>query len=126
MNALRNWMIVLMLTSMGLQIVACNTLAVTGDKRYKAELNSVLLSVQADLEASGALAARTEKKLDALLTKYEPTYGPKGSFIRVKEMRDKLREAKADTNPATQFQKIEEAKMLKTECENFLSTEIKD
>jgi hypothetical protein len=126
MNALRNWMIVLMLTSMGLQIVACTTLAVTGDKRYKAELNSVLLMVQADLEANGALGPKAEKKLDALITKYEPTYGQKGSFLRTKQMRDKLAESKADTNPATQFQKIEEAKQLKTEAEGYLSTEIKE
>jgi predicted GTPase len=126
MNALRNWVIAIMLVNIGLQLAACSTLAVSGDKRYKAELNSVLLAVQSDLESNGSISAKTEKKLDGLLTKYESTYGQKGSYIRTKDMRDKLREAKADTNPSTQFQKIEEAKMLKTEAEGFLTTEIKE
>jgi hypothetical protein len=126
MVSLRNSLIALMFVCVGLQIAACNSLALTGDKRYKAEVNAVLLSVSSDLDKDGAISAYSQKKVDALIAKYEKDYGGKASFMKIKEMNDLLKAAAADTSQATQFRKIEEAKQAREMAESYLTTEIKE
>jgi hypothetical protein len=123
MKVLRNGILVLMVICVGLQFVACSTLAMNGDKRYKVELNNILLRVQSDFDKSGAVSGDTRKKLDDFLTKYEADYSSKASYTDAKKMRDLINEAEADPNTA--FGKYQQALALKTSAEEYLTTEVK-
>lgn len=123
MKTLRNGILVLMALCVGLQIVACTTLALSGDKRYKVELNNIFTNVQADFDKDGGISPATKKKLDELITKYEADYGTKASFTDMKKMRDKIVEA--ESNPDNKFHIYQEALQLKTEAEQYLTTEVK-
>ena len=124
MKAMRNAILVLMVVCVGLQFVACKTLALGGDKRYKVELNNILLNVDTEFSKDGAVTPGTRKKLDEFLTKYEADYGTKASFTETKKMRDLINEA--DTTPeATRFTKYQEAMASKASAEQYLTTEIK-
>lgn len=124
MASIRNAVFVMMAVCIGLQIAACNSLALSGDKRYKTEINNVLLSAASDFEKNGSVSAVTTKKMETLLTKYEAEYGGKGSYMRVKEMLDLIKEAEA--NPTGAFNIYRQALQKKTEAEGYLTTEIMD
>lgn len=121
MASIRNAVLVMMAFCIGLQIVACNSLALSGDKRYKTEVNNVLLNAQADFDKNGAISEATQKKMTALLTKYEAEYSGKGSYMKLKDMVTAIDEAEAD--PANAFKKYQAALAMKHEAENFLTTE---
>jgi hypothetical protein len=123
MKGLRNGILALMALCVGLQFVACSTLALNGDKRYKVELNNIFLNVQSDFDKEGGATPQTRKKLDELITKYEADYGKKASFTCMKQMRDAINEAEADPN--NKFSKYQVALQLKNEAEDYLTTEIK-
>src|SRR5690242_2762220 len=124
MKTLRNAILALMVVCIGLQIVACTTLALNGDKRYQLALNNVLLNVQSDFDKDGSVSSSTRKKLDELLTKYEKDYGTKASYTDTKKMRDLINDA--ESNEASKFSKYQEALQMKTEAEQYLTTEIKN
>jgi len=124
MTSIRNAVIAMMAVCIGLQIAACNSLALSGDKRYKTELNNVLLSAQSDFDKDGAVSPTTLKKMEGLLGKYRAEYAEKGSFIRFQEMVDLIN--RAEQTPAEAFGLYREAFAKKIECESYLTTEIKD
>jgi hypothetical protein len=124
MVRLRNAVIVMMLICIGLQLVACNSLALSGDKRYKTEINNVLLNCNEDFSKNGEVSDATVAKMDKMVTKYQADYGEKGSFIRFKEMIELVKKAKADS--ANAFNLMQQAMMKKSEVEGYLTTEVKD
>lgn len=124
MAALRLAVIALMIGCISLQVVACTTLALSGAKRYKTEMNNVLLNAQRDFEKDGAVSATTKGKMEKLLTKYQTEFGEKGSYMRFKEMYDLIVEAEAKPNEA--FQKYQVAMQKKSDAEGYLTTEIMD
>ena len=126
MKSLRNGILALMVICVGLQFVACSTLALNGDKRYKVELNNILLNVQSDFDKNGDVTPEDRKKLSEFLTKYQTDYGKKASYQAAKAMNDDIVAAEAmDTQDPNRFAKFQQALSNKTESEQYLTTEVK-
>src|SRR3954468_17906185 len=89
-----------------LLINSCDVLkkniATSGPQRYKSEVASVLQDAKEQLETDGKMNPTTRKKLDKIVSKYEPTMGGGNSMRALKDAQKEL--DLMDSDSANAFQ----------------------
>jgi hypothetical protein len=100
----------------------CKTLAMSGKEKYKVDMNNIFLSIRDEVTNQGTASEKNVKKLEELLTKYRPEFGPMGSFIQAETVLSELKLAVSE--PDKQFLHNQKALMAAGQSQEFLKTEI--
>ena len=101
---------------------SCQTLALTGAKKYKVDLTQVMMKIQAEIEQDGEVSDRTVEKLENLINASRDEYGKKGSFIRSEYVLETLKQAKE--KPDEKFQILRSTSVVCDEVLEMLKTEV--
>lgn len=110
-----------------LGLCSCNSLALTGPKKYKVDLSNILLAVKGDIENTGAVSEKNVTKLQEFLDANREEFGTKGSFIRTQEALDSiLASQSAIAEGKDGFMMLQEAKQSIYSAQDMLKTEVKD
>jgi hypothetical protein len=104
-------------------LASCQSLALSGSRKYKTDLLNALLNIESEIEKDGAVTDRNIDKLEKVLARYEPEYGKKASFMYASEV---LRICKdVQTNkPADAFSQYKSVQMQITNTGEVLKTEV--
>jgi len=124
MNSFRITMLVLVALGLMLAVASCDSVAITGDGKYKADMSNALQNLKNQIEQDGTVTEQKVQKLETLLTNYEADYGKKASHIHSKTAIASIKEAQAD--PANEFKNLTAAKAAIYMALDALKTEIKD
>lgn len=114
----------LVLATIVVGVVCCNTLALSGEKKYKVDLSNVLLNIVDEIETNGAVPDRTFNKLAGLLEKSEEEFGIRTSHMQSKAALESLQKAKDD--PSNAFEHYQNALMCIANVQDALKTEVRD
>ena len=107
MHVFRISMIVLVTLGFVLAVASCNSLAITGDKKYKADISNALQNVKNEIEQNGSVSDVKLKKLESVVANYEADYSNKSSLIIAKQALDAIHQAQAEPN--NQFNLLQQA-----------------
>ena len=124
MHAFRITMILLVALGFVLAVASCNTIAITGDKKYKSDMSNALQNVKNEIEQNGSVSDAKLKKLESLLASYQEEYSKKGSHIISTEAVEMIYKAKED--PANEFKLLQQANQSIYQALDTLKTEVKD
>jgi len=118
--------ILLALVAVGLLLgmLSCNSLALSGDKKYKTDLTNVLLKIKAQIEQEGDVPEGSVTKLEKLLDNNEEQFGKKGSFREATMIVEDLKNANAD--PAQKYSMNQNALLKIIGVLETLKTEVQD
>lgn len=105
-------------------LLGCNALALGGAKKYKVDLQNVLMNIQDEVESEGIVSDRTYSKFQNFMEKYKEDYGNKGSYIKAQNVLEHLTAARND--PENAFMEYQKAKMEITLAQDLLKTEVQD
>jgi len=103
MHIVRIGSLILAMTLLLVFADGCKSLALTGSRKYKVDLTNACLNIQNEIEQDGAVKQTTVDKLTAVLTKYQPEFGKKGSWTQSSKIRDTVQKVISE-NPANAFQ----------------------
>ena len=110
---------------LALCLSACNSLALTGPKKYKVDLQNIMLQIKSEIDNQGSVSEKTMNKLDGFLEKHREEFGGKGSFMRSEEALEAIKEAKAgEAEGKNVFQKYLEVKQSMNSAGDMLAPEI--
>jgi hypothetical protein len=107
-----------------LGIAGCNALALSGEKKYKVDLQNSLLRIKDEIEQDGEISDRSIGKLQSVLEKYEEEFSQKGSYataLKLIETADRIKD-----EPNNEFTLNQSVLMMIVDIEDTLKTEIKD
>lgn len=114
----------LVLATIVVGVVCCNTLALSGEKKYKVDLSSILLNIVDEIETDGVVSERTYTKFAGLLERTEEEFGVRSSHMLSKDALKALQNAKEDPNSA--FDHYQNALMNIANVQDALKTEIRE
>ena len=124
---LRNALITLAAVTLLLSATACDVLqkniATSGPQRYKSEVAAVLGDAKVELDNDGKVKPVTRKKLDAIVTKYEPQFKAMNSMRALKDAQVEL--DKMESDPNNSFQHKDQAMYNFAEALKALETEVR-
>jgi hypothetical protein len=114
--------IALLVSASGCDILKKN-IATSGPARYKSEVASTLGEAKDQLDTNGQLTPATRKKIDGIITKYEPQFKEMNSMRALKNAQDQLNQMTSDPNNA--FQHKDQAMYHFAEALKALETEVR-
>ena len=105
-------------------LLGCNALALGGAKKYKVDLQNIMMAIQDEVDRDGMVSDRTYTKFQNFMAKHEEEFGRKGSYIKAKNVMEHV--TAALNNPDNAFMDYQKAKMEITLCQDLLKTEVQD
>ena len=102
----------------------CNTLALTGHKKYQVDLSNLLLQIRKQIEEQGKITPKLLNKYDMFLSRHNEAYALKGSHIRASEALAELKLG-ANATEEIRYQHNLTAKLLMSQSQDLLTTEAK-
>jgi hypothetical protein len=105
-------------------LLGCNALALGGAKKYKVDLQNILMNIQDEVDRDGMVSDRTYNKFKGFMDKYQEEYGRKGSYIKAKNVLEHVTNARGDSENG--FMEYQKAKMEITLCQDLLKTEVQE
>jgi len=112
----------LILVSAGLLASSCQSLALSGPKKFKVDLQNVLVNMDREITNDGHVSDKTSAKLDAVLLKYQGEYAKLGSFMTAQQIQITLQQVK--TEPNNEFNLNKSIMMNISEVNDMLKTEV--
>src|SRR3954466_8639942 len=92
---------VLLLAASGCDVLKKN-IATSGPQRYKAEVAAVLQDAKEQLDNDGHMNPTTRKKLDGIVSRYEPQFKDMSSMRALKDAQSELDKMDSDSGNAFQ------------------------
>jgi hypothetical protein len=117
-------LLVLVATGLLLGMLGCNALALSGEKKYKVDLQNALLRLQDEIEQNGEISDRAMGKLQAVLDKYQEEFGNNGSYATALKLIETANRIKDEPN--NEFTLNQSVLMMIVDIQETLKTEIKD
>lgn len=117
-------LLVLVATGLLLGMLSCNALALSGEKKYKVDLQNALLRLQDEIEQKGEITDRSMGKLKSVLSKYEEEFSNRGSYMTALKLIDTVDLIKEQ--PQNEFTLNQSVLMMIVDIQETLKTEIKD
>ena len=116
----------LVLAAAGLMLgtFGCKALALSGEKKYKVDLQNSLLKIKDEIEEKGEISDRAISKLQGILDKYEEEFSQKGSYMSALKLIETA--ARVKEEPQNEFLINQSVLMMIVDIEDTLKTEIKD
>ena len=105
-------------------LLGCNALALGGAKKYKVDLQNIMMNIQDEVNRDGLVSDGTYRKFQNFMEKYEEDYGRKGSYVKALNVMEHVTAAK--NNPDNAFMDYQKAKMEITLCQDLLKTEVQE
>lgn len=105
-------------------LMGCNALALGGAKKYKVDLQNILMNITDEIDRDGKVAERTYSKFQSFMDKYEEEYGRKGSYVKALNVMEHVTAAR--NTPDNAFMEYQKAKMEITLCQDLLKTEVQE
>lgn len=116
--------LIAVLAVMVFHVLGCNMLALTGPKKYKAGLSSIIMQAKDELETSET-SERTVEKLNRFLDANRDEFGDYASFQHTEELADLMQKMR-DAEQQDKFPIRREIESKFVTIEGFLTTEIAD
>ena len=124
---LRTALITLAAATLLIAASACDVLqkniATSGPQRYKSEVASVLQDAKDQLDNDGHINPTTRKKLDSIVTRYEPQFKVMSSMRALKDAQAEL--DKMDSDPGNAFNHKDQVMFHFQEALRALETEVR-
>jgi hypothetical protein len=81
-------------------LASCNSLALTGAKKYKTDMNNALTNIDQEISKDGKVSDKSLAALEAKLAAYKTTFGEKPSYKYMVSVVDLIKKAQGDPNQA--------------------------
>lgn len=124
MHRLSIALLVLFAVGMLLGSFGCKALALSGEKKYKVDLQNALLRIKDEIEGAGVISDNSIKKLQGILDKYEKEFSERGSYVSAVKLIEAA--ARVKEEPQNEFMINQSVLMMIVDIEDTLKTEIKD
>jgi hypothetical protein len=100
----------------------CTSLALTGPKKYKVDLQNVLVNMDREISNDGKITDKTSQKLDQVLVKWQADMSKQGSYMTAVKIQDTLKQIKTDPN--NEYGLNQSIELYITDINEMLKTEI--
>jgi len=107
-----------------LGLVSCKALALSGEKKYKVDLQNALLKINEQVEQDGSISDSAVAKLQGVLERYEEDFSKRGSFIQTTKLIELM--AKIREEPQNEFMLNQSVLVMITDIQDTLKTEVQE
>jgi hypothetical protein len=112
------------LASIIASVVSCNTLAVTGLKKYRVEITVAARDIETEITTQGKVSQKMIDKLQGILDKYKDEAGNFGTYKDSEDIIKLVKEGWADPN--VEFSKYKEVQVKINSITDMIRTEVPD